>query len=228
MRKAERLFQIMTLLRSRRSVTTAAYLAETLQVSERTVYRDMQALSLSGVPIESEAGVGYRLKSGFSIPPLMFEADELEALLLGVRMVQGWSGPQLGAAADRALQKIQAVLPDALHKTYVQEPEWLLVPDFNRDLSSPHSDDIRESIKTHQVLAVNYRDEAGGDSERSVWPLGLVFWGRVWTLVAWCELRQDYRMFRLDRIQSLQQLDRHFQPSKEINLQVYWANQVQA
>jgi len=226
-RKAERLFQIMTLLRSRRRVVTAATIAAELQVSERTVYRDMQALSLSGVPIESETGVGYTLKSGFSIPPLMFEADELEALLLGVRMVQGWSGPQLGAAADRALQKIQAVLPDALHQTYVQEPEWLLVPDFNRDLSSPHSDQIRESIKARQVLDVGYRDEAGGRSERAVWPLGLVFWGRVWTLVAWCELRQDYRMFRLDRIQSLQPLERHFQPTEEINLQVYWNRQVE-
>jgi len=211
----------MTLLRSRRSVITAAHIAQQLQVSERTVYRDMQSLSLSGVPIESEAGVGYRLKPGFSIPPLMFDADELEALMLGVRMVQGWSGPQLGAAADRALQKIQAVLPESLHHSYVQQPEWLLVPDYYRDQSSPHSDQIRESIKARQVLDVGYQDEAGGRSQRLLWPLGLVFWGRVWTLVAWCELRQDYRMFRLDRIQSLRLGDRHFQTTEQINLQVY-------
>lgn len=221
MRKAERLFQIMTLLRSRRRVVTAKQIAQQLEVSERTIYRDIQALSLSGMPIESEAGVGYRLRPGFSIPPLMFEADELEALILGVRMVQGWSGPALGAAADSALQKIQAVLPDALHQSYVQQPEWLLVPDFSRERSSPHSDQIRESIKAREVLTLGYRDEAGKVSERSVWPLGLVFWGRVWTLVAWCELRQDYRMFRLDRIQSLQVSARHFELCERINLQVY-------
>jgi len=221
MRKAERLFQIMTLLRSRRCVITAKQIAQQLEVSERTIYRDIQALSLSGMPIESEAGVGYRLRSGFSIPPLMFEAEELEALMLGVRMVQGWSGPALGAAADKALQKIQAVLPEALHQRYVQQPEWLLVPDFNSEQSSPHSDQIRESIKTREILTLGYRDEAGQVSGRSVWPLGLVFWGRVWTLIAWCELRQDYRMFRLDRIQTLQVTTHQFELCERINLQVY-------
>ena len=157
MRKAERLFQILTLLRSRRRVITAAELAAKLEVSERTIYRDVQALSLSGIPIESEAGIGYRLKPNFNIPPLMFEPDELEALILGVRMVQSWSGEQLGAAADSALAKIQAVLPENLHYSYVQQPEWLLVPNYGDQTVSQYSDELRNAIKAKRVVHLVYR-----------------------------------------------------------------------
>ncbi|NRB38950.1 MAG: YafY family transcriptional regulator [Pseudomonadales bacterium] len=225
MRKAERLFQIMTLLRSRRSVITAAELAENLQVSERTIYRDMQALSLSGMPIESETGIGYRLMSGFSIAPLMFTEEELEALILGVRMVQGWSGPKLGQAADSALHKIKAVLPESLHKSYVQQPEWLIVPDFYRDQSSPYSDEIREAIKSRSQIMLLYTDEKKRQTSRQIWPLGLVFWGRTWTLVAWCTLREDYRLFRLDRINNLILMQEKFSCTAKINLQHYLALQ---
>lgn len=227
MRKAERLFQIMTLLRSRRSVVTAAEIAEQLEVSERTIYRDIRALSLSGMPIESETGIGYKLKSGFSIPPLMFEAEELEALILGVRMVQGWSGPQLGKSADAALIKIQSVLPEALHRIYVQQPEWLVVPNFYREQSSPFSDEIREAIKNRQQLMLEYSDETKRRTSRQVWPLGLVFWGKTWTLVAWCTLREDYRLFRLDRINNMIVHTANFLCTDEINLQHYLALQAE-
>lgn len=221
MRKAERLFQLLTILRSRRTVVTARDLAERLQVSERTVYRDIQALSLSGVPIQGEAGVGYQLHPGFTVPPLMFDLEELEALLLGVRMVQGWSDEALGKAADRALQKIRSVLPDRLHFENAVKPEWLLVPDFHRDQSALHSDQLRAVIKQQRVVEIDYSREDQQFSTREIWPLGLVFWGKVWTLVSWCELREAYRMFRLDRIKRLLVLDRHFITTDKVSLQHY-------
>jgi predicted DNA-binding transcriptional regulator YafY len=221
MRKAERLFQILTLLRGRRTVITALELAEKLEVSERTIYRDIQALSLSGVPIESETGVGYRLKSSFNIPPLMFNESELEALLLGARMVQGWSGEEMGKAADSALQKIHAVLPDRLHLRTVQQPEWLIVPDLHRIHSAKYSDQISDAIKKKYVLQIEYTREDGKQSDRDVWPLGLIYWGRTWTLIAWCEKRNDYRMFRLDRIKNLDRKNQYFETTDVCNLQHY-------
>ncbi len=224
MRKAERLFQIVTLLRGRRTVITAQQMAERLRVSERTIYRDMQALILSGIPIESEAGIGYRLKPRFDIPPLMFDESELEALLLGVRMVQGWSGENLGAAADSAINKIHSVLPEDLHREYVQKPEWIIVPALHRERSARHSDELHKSIKRQCKLQMHYQREDGETSDRLVWPLGLVFWGSSWTLIAWCEMRDDYRMFRLDRILQLVEMDERFTTSPECNLQHYWQN----
>lgn len=224
MRKAERLFQILNILRGRRSVITALQLAQRLEVSERTIYRDMQALVLSGMPIESEAGIGYRLAPKFAIPPLMFDEHELEALLLGVRMVQSWSGEKMGSAADSALHKIHSVLPDELHRQYVQQPEWLIVPALHREYSARNSDEIQAGIKNKSKLLLHYRREDGQESQRIVWPLGLVFWGSTWTLIAWCEIRDDYRMFRLDRVAQLTTLTDTFITTDNCNLQHYWQN----
>ncbi|WP_143871069.1 helix-turn-helix transcriptional regulator [Catenovulum sediminis] len=221
MRKAERLFQILTLLRSKRGVITAQQIAQQLEVSERTIYRDIQALSLSGVPIESEAGVGYKLKANFSIPPIMFDEAEIEALLLGVRMVESWSNQSMAKAASSALAKIHAVLPDKLHQLSVEQPEWLIVPQFNSAQYQQHNEQISSAIKNRQVILLNYQDEAGNLTSRKVWPLGMIYWGKTWTLVAWCTLRQDYRMFRLDRIQTLDNLTKFFQTREDISLQHY-------
>ncbi|WP_415900026.1 helix-turn-helix transcriptional regulator [Neptuniibacter sp. QD48_11] len=221
MRKAERLFQLLTLLRGRRTALTASALAEVLEVSERTIYRDIQALSLSGVPIEGEAGVGYRLRPEFNLPPLMFDEEELEALLLGVRLVQGCSDQHLGQSASRVLDKVRAVLPTELYDQYIEGPEWFVVPGLHRQWTTQYSDQIRVAIKNRFVIAIGYQREDKQQSEREVWPLGLVYWGAVWTLVAWCELRDDFRMFRLDRIQSLTQLSRHFETTDQISLQTY-------
>lgn len=210
MRKAERLFQILNILRSRRGVTTAEHIAEELNVSMRTVYRDIQALSLSNIPIQSEAGVGYRLQPGFSLPPMMFEEDELEALLLGAKMVKGWSDSELGQAAQRALDKIHAVLPDRV-QAYHQHDDWLIVTDFERELVSQFSQPIRHAVKKRLILNLHYQREDGRKSTRSVLPLGLIYWGKVWTLVAWCELRKDYRLFRLDRIKRLDLTEKQFE-----------------
>ncbi len=226
MRKAERLFQLLTLLRGRRTVITARSLAEHLQVSERTIYRDMQSLSLSGVPIEGETGVGYRLKAGFTIPPIMFSPQELEAILLGARMVQRWGDQELGKAADSALTKIRAILPDKLHFEHAIKPEWLLVPDYSSGENARHGEQIRAAIKSLRVLSINYRTEDQQSSDREIWPLGLVFWGNVWTLISWCELRHAYRSFRLDRIIKLTPIERHYLLSDSINLQHYIAQAV--
>jgi predicted DNA-binding transcriptional regulator YafY len=222
MQKAERLFQLMTLLRSRRQAITADALAQIMNVTARTIYRDMQTLTLSGVPIEGEAGVGYRLKPGFNIPPLMFDEQELDALLLGIRMVQAWSDEDLSAAADSVLHKIRAVLPDRVHHQHTQQEDWILVPnlDVDRQLAA-YSNQIRRAIKQRLILDIDYQKENGEKSSRSLWPLGLFYWGRTWTLVAWCEIRDDYRMFRLDRITALTEQSLQYPQQADRSLQHY-------
>ncbi|MBU2894519.1 YafY family transcriptional regulator [Colwellia sp. D2M02] len=221
MRKAERLFQILTLLRSRRNYVTAQQLAHTLAVSERTIYRDIQALSLSGIPIEAETGVGYKLKNTFSLPPLMFDENEVEALLLGVRMVESWSNNKMATAASSALAKIHAVLPEKLHQSAVQQPEWVIVPKFSPQQTEQFSEKISTAIKNFKITTLDYSDVHGSQSKRNIWPLGLIYWGKTWTIVAWCTKRNDYRLFRLDRINSLTVTDSQFTTTDNINLQHY-------
>jgi predicted DNA-binding transcriptional regulator YafY len=220
MRKAERLFQLLTFLRGRRQVATAQQIAETLEVSERTVYRDMQALMLSGVPIESETGIGYRLKKGYHLPPLMFDEEELQALLLGMRMVQGWSDTRMAKSAAQVLHKVEAILPEPLRDGLANET--LIVPDFHFDpVIAERNQTIRMAIKRRQRLTLDYQRLDGFKSDRTVEPLGLVYWGKVWTMVAWCTLREGYRNFRVDRIESLNVLDQFFETTSEKNLQHY-------
>ncbi|AWB67195.1 DNA-binding transcriptional regulator [Saccharobesus litoralis] len=223
MRKAERLFQILTILRGRRTVITAQQLADILEVSERTIYRDIQAMSLSGIPIESEAGIGYRLKPDFTVPPLMFTEEEIEALLLGTRMVENLSHKAMAQAASSALSKIHAVLPDKLHRQSVQQPEWLLVFNTQADATAKANQTLSSAIKSQQILHMSYTDEQGRQTERDIWPLGLIYWGKTWTVVAWCTKRDDYRMFRLDRIRQLQPSGKTFQLNADISLQQYIA-----
>lgn len=221
MNKAERLLKLLTLLQSRRRAITAASLAEKLNVSERTIYRDIQALELSGVPISGEAGVGYMLQAGSTLAPLMFNESELEALILGVRMVQAWGDSGLAESADQALDKIKAILPDRQHYLHSIAEETLIVPDFEQGNSTQYSQELRQAIKQREKLAIHYQDEKQAASERTIWPLGLVYWGKVWTLVSWCELRDDYRSFRIDRIQKLAGANAHFEASDEISLKNY-------
>lgn len=197
MRRADRLFRLVQVLRARR-FATAKSLAEALEVSERTVYRDVRDLSLSGVPIEGEAGVGYALRRDFDMPPLMFDFEEIEALTAGARMVQAWSGPQLAKAAQSALDKIAAALPAdkriAMDRTRLYAPSFHVDPELGKVL-----DVMREAIVDQRRLSFQYRDAGDKPSERKVRPLGLYFWGQRWTLAAWCEMRDDFRNFRLDR-----------------------------
>ena len=198
MRRADRLFRLVELLRSRHSAT-GAWLAAQLQVSLRTLYRDIQDLSLSGVPIEGEAGVGYRLRYRLDVPPLLFDAEELEALLIGTRMVQAWADSDLARAASGALAKIHNALPEARKRE--ARVAQLFVPPTN--CAPAWLGPLREAIRRRRMVQLDYCDAADARSQRSVWPLGLFFWGAAWTLVGWCELRGDFRHFRLDRMLAL-------------------------
>lgn len=201
MRRADRLFLIIHALRGRRTALPARNLAETLGVSLRTVYRDVADLQLSGVPIEGEAGVGYVLRKGSDIPPLMFTADELESLVVGTRFVRAFAGDRLAAGAQAALLKIEAVLPPELReraaRTRIYAPVWR---DQGRTDFALLIDRLHAAIEQRRVLRLDYRDEGGQPSLREVEPLCLAFWGGKWTLGAWCRLRRDFRNFRPDRI----------------------------
>jgi len=203
MRRADRLFLIIHALRGRRTALQARSLAGTLGVSLRTVYRDVADLQLSGVPIEGEAGVGYLLRKGSDIPPLMFTADELESLVVGTRFVRAFAGQKLAESAQAALLKIEAVLPadlrDRATRTRIYAPIWR---DQGRDEFAALIDRLNAAITDGQVLRLEYSDEAGRTSTRDVEPLCLAFWGGKWTLGTWCRLRVGFRNFRPDRIAS--------------------------
>lgn len=201
MRRADRLFQIVQHLRSGRLVT-ARVLADRLEVSVRTVYRDVADLQSTGVPIEGEAGVGYVMREGFDLPPLMFTREEVVALVAGARIVRAWGGAAMARAAEEALVKIEAVLPAEARARARAVPVHASSWDMPDTLRA-RIDEIEAAVEARRRLVMGYRDAGGGETERTVRPLGLWFWGKVWTIVCWCELRQDFRMFRLDRIATL-------------------------
>jgi predicted DNA-binding transcriptional regulator YafY len=208
MRRADRLFQIIQTIRGRR-LTTAAHLAQRLEVSERTVYRDVADLQAQGVPIEGEAGVGYRLGKGFDLPPLMFTTEEAQALVAAVRIAQSWLDPALAAASADALSRVMSVLSSAdraaAESLLVMVPPVGLEPGTQRVLQQ-----LREAAQAKRLAHIHYRDVAEIRSERTVRPLGVFYWGKVWTLAAWCESRHDFRSFRVDRIESLDVLQARF------------------
>lgn len=206
MRRADRLFQIVQHLRGGRLVTAQA-LAERLEVSTRTIYRDIADLQGTGVPIEGEAGVGYIMAAGFDLPPLMFTRDEVTALVAGARLLQAFGGAEMGRAAEEALVKIRAVLPEAEQGPAREVALAAIGIGFDAPLRD-RLDALQAAIDGSLRLHLDYRDEAGRPSARSVRPLGQLFWGKVWTLIAWCELREDFRMFRADRIEAMTPGDR--------------------
>lgn len=219
MRRADRLFRIVQLLRAGRLVT-ARSLADKLEVSARTIYRDIVDLQLSGMPIEGEAGVGYTLRRDFDIPPLMFDREEIAALVLGARMVQSWSSPQLADAANSALRKIEAVLPRGLRDEV--DAVALFAPGFHFP-SEVHLllDLLRTAAAKKQVVSFRYCRDDGEASTRRVRPLALSYWGKSWTLIAWCELREDFRSFRIDRMDSVAALDETFTLSEAQTLEEF-------
>ncbi|MEZ8824476.1 helix-turn-helix transcriptional regulator [Vibrio amylolyticus] len=220
MSKSERLFELLTLLRSRRYAITAAQLAERMEVSERTIYRDIQSLISSGVPIHGEAGIGYILQAGSHLPPLMFTEKEMMALELGMRMVRAWSDEELANASRSASTKILSVLPDKLKQQVESFP--ILVPDYHiQSNSAKRGQLLRHATDEKHKVSLHYTAEDGSTTERILQPLGQIFWGKNWTLVAWCELRDDYRHFRLDRIQSMSILEDEFETSETKSLPHY-------
>ncbi|MET3441296.1 putative DNA-binding transcriptional regulator YafY [Variovorax paradoxus] len=208
MRRADRLFQLVQLIRGRR-LTTAAFLAQRLEVSERTVYRDVADLQHQGVPIEGEAGVGYRLGAGFELPPLMFTQEEASALVAAARLAQSWVDPALARNIETGLGKILSVLPAAARVS--AEALALYAPALGLDDTiRARLQILREAVEAHQKLRLSYRDVSGDASERTVRPLGCFYWGKVWTLSTWCELRNDFRGFRLDRMDAVDVLPERF------------------
>ena len=219
MRRADRLFHIVQLIRGRR-LTTAAFLAQRLEVSERTVYRDVADLQHQGVPIEGEAGVGYRLGAGFELPPLMFTQDEAKALVASVRLAQAWLDPGLAREAENALGKILSVLPATVRAAAESLALYAPVANLGADAKQTLEllQTVREAVNARRRLQLGYRDLSGSVSQRVVRPLGCFFWGKVWTLAAWCESRHDFRSFRVDRIAGLEVLDDRFKDEPDKTL----------
>jgi len=212
MRRADRLFQIVQYLRGGRLVTAAA-LAERLEVSERTIYRSIADLQASGVPIDGEPGVGYLMRAGYDLPPLMFTRDEIVALVAGARLIRAWGGATMARAAEDALTKIEAVLPDTDRNRADQIQIHAIAEEMTPEVRD-RIDELERAVEETRRLKLSYADAEARLTERVVRPLGLWFWGKVWTLVAWCELRDDFRMFRLDRIADVQNGGEPFRPER--------------
>ncbi|MGL4406080.1 MAG: helix-turn-helix transcriptional regulator [Notoacmeibacter sp.] len=216
MRRADRLFQIVQFLRGGRLVT-AAMLAGKLEVSERTIYRDIADLQSSGVPIDGAAGVGYIMRQGFDLPPLMFSRDEITALVAGAKLVKAWGGLTMARAAEEALVKIAAVLPDMarsqLNQIQIHAPAYRLSDDTRANIDLTQS-----AIEQRQVISFNYADKNAAETNRIIRPLGLWFWGGQWTVVGWCLTRDAFRMFRLDRMSNLKDSGEKFklEPGKTL------------
>jgi predicted DNA-binding transcriptional regulator YafY len=215
-RRADRLFRLVQLLRARR-FATGEQIAEELRVSKRTVYRGVADLQGSGVPIKGEAGVGYRLERGYELAPLIFTSDELAGLVLGARIVAAWGDAELAEAVASAMTKIEAVLPEGLRRVVLETPLFAPgVPSASAMASEVAL--LRRAISERRLVHFRYGRRDGTESARDARPLGLYFWGRKWTLAAWCELRADYRTFRPDRMRELRLLDAQFDPSDGISL----------
>jgi predicted DNA-binding transcriptional regulator YafY len=209
MRRADRLFDIIRILRAARRPVTAAALAAQLEVTARTVYRDIATLQARRVPIEGAAGIGYVLRPGFDLPPLMFTAEELDAVALGARLVRRIRDPKLQAAADSVLTKVLGALPDAL-RTHLDAPSFYVsdgsaVPAEGIDLAA-----ARRAIRETRKMRIAYVNATGTRSERVIWPIAMAYYVDATLIGAWCELRTDYRNFRVDRIAAAQVLDERF------------------
>ena len=219
MRRADRLFQIVQHMRGGRLVT-ADQLAERLEVSTRTIYRDISDLQSTGVPIDGEAGVGYLMEEGYALPPLMFTRDEIVALVAGARLIRAFGGADMARGAEEALVKIGAVLPESERVRAKKVSIHAIGPRMTNDLRAM-IDRIEAATDASNRLILNYVDKNGAETARVIRPLGMWFWGPVSTVVGWCELREDFRMFRLDRINSMTEAAT-FKPERGRRLQDFY------
>jgi len=213
MSRAARLLHLLEILRKRRSIVTGAELAGATGVSLRTLYRDIDELRTQGVTIEGEAGTGYRVIPGWVLPPLMFDEDELEALLLGIRWVARRTDPALEHSARSALDKIEAVLPRDLRHVFEQSA-LLVGPSFHPQGVELDLSLVRSAIRERRRVQLSYRDAKDAPSVRVVWPVALGFFESSRMLAGWCELRKDFRHFRLDRVVSWKVLPQHYPGSR--------------
>ena len=220
MRKADRLNEIVHYLRRMHHAVTAEVLAAQFEVSVRTLYRDIQDLQDSGVPILGEAGVGYVIDKTYHLPPIMFDADEIEAIALGIGMVCNWTDEHFAKKAQSAYQKIQATLSATTLRELAQittfsAPSHYKIP-WDVDFT-----EIRECIRRKQLVRFDYLDLSEVSSQRTIRPLALTSFSPVWLLTGWCELRQAFRNFRIDRISSFTPLDTRFRDEKDKSLAAY-------
>jgi len=221
MSRAQRLLDLVQVLRRHRRPVSGRKLAAELGVSIRTLYRDIVTLQGQGAPIEGEPGLGYILKPGFMLPPLMFSEEEIEALVLGSRWVADRADPALALAARDAMAKIVAVLPADLTRrvedaALILGPGKMLVDAPQLDLAA-----IRKAIRAERRASIGYGDAEGRISERVVWPLALSFFDQVRVLVAWCELRQDFRHFRTDRLTRFEALEGRYPQRRQVLLKTW-------
>jgi predicted DNA-binding transcriptional regulator YafY len=220
MRRAERLFQIIQILRRSRGPVTAAALAAELETSKRSVYRDVAALIGQRVPIRGEAGFGYVLEGGFDLPPLMLTTEEVEAAVLGAQWVAGHGDAALAHAARDLIAKIAAAVPDGLraliHDAAARTPPVWNMPADGLDVAL-----ARAWARHGRKIALTYRDKNGEVSERTVWPVAIAYFDAARILVAWCELRQGFRDFRADRVEKADFLDERF-PARPADLRRRW------
>ncbi|TDR23482.1 helix-turn-helix transcriptional regulator [Marinicella litoralis] len=214
--------KITHFLRQRRQAVTATQVAEYFGVCKRTVYRDIQCLMDAGVPIRGEAGVGYTIDKKYYLPPIAFDADELEAIGLGISMVRQWTDKQFADKADSAFEKIQAVLPASLQGELKQITTYA-VPTRPPVPWSVSFSALREYIRARRKIHMVYVDENKQQTHRTLRPLALFFFNPVWLLAGWCEKRQDFRNFRLDRIQQLDVNEETFKDDPNKNLSAYLA-----
>ena len=206
MRRADRLFQIIQILRRGRGPLTAEAIAAELETSKRTVYRDIADLIGQRVPIRGEAGIGYVLDGGFDLPPLMLTSDEIEAAVLGAQWVAGRGDPVLARAAQDLIAKIAVTVPARL-RPFLLEPASMSVPNWNRVEDGLDIAQVRAWIHAGRKIRLRYRDEAGAESERVIWPVTVGYLDAIRMLGAWCELRRDFRRFRTDRVTEAEFLD---------------------
>jgi predicted DNA-binding transcriptional regulator YafY len=220
MRRADRLFQIIQVLRRARKPLTADAIAAELETSKRTIYRDIATLIGQRVPIRGEAGMGYVLERGFDMPPLMLTPDEIEAAVLGAQWVAGHADAVLGKAAENLIAKIEATVPDTL-RPFVQEPASRARRDVTTEPDRIDMTKVRAHIHAGKKIALCYRDEHGRDSTRVIWPITVGYLETVRLLAAWCELRKDFRSFRTDRVIDATYLDERYAERRDV-LRARW------
>lgn len=220
MSRSERLLDLIQVLRRHRAPTSGHALAQELGVSIRTLYRDIATLQGQGADIQGEPGVGYVLRPGFMLPPLMFSEDEIEAITLGLRWAERRSDIRLGDAARNAAAKIGAVLPPDLRRE-MESSTLLIGPDQTAPGGAVDMALVRIAIRKEHKLAIAYRDKDGAPTERTIWPFALGFFEKVKAIMAWCELRDDFRMFRVDRVERATTTDQRM-PRRRLELMKAW------
>lgn len=220
MSRSERLLQLLQVLRQHRRPVSGRVLAETLGISLRTLYRDIASLQTQGADIDGEAGVGYMLRPGYMLPPLMFSPEEIEALVLGFRWVASRGDGGLNDAAHNALAKIEAVLPPDLRQ-HLSTSGLLVGPGGKTDDGMVDVAQVRQAIRAEHKLRIGYRDGDGSSTERDIWPIALGYFDSQRIIVAWCEMREGFRHFRTDRLTALENLAVRY-PKRRLQLVREW------